>query len=167
MALSGHPPHRSVLAGLPHTALTLDETTKPRVGIGMKDFRCRKPSPASAVRISRYPASPLAASTQRAEPESLDRRAELVQPSRVAGDGMVIAPAADHARSQDLTSARSGCINAGVAFQFSQLVAHFLAREMRRMVKSPLRVLPQMWVKPRKSNVSGGPAPRLVLRSAA
>ena len=66
--------------------------------------------------------------------------------------------------NQEPTSARSLCISL-VSKSFSS--RSLLAEEMRRMVKSPFRVFSLMCVKPRKSNVSGGPSPRFERRSAA
>ena len=43
----------------------------------------------------------------------------------------------------------------------------FLAIVLRRTQNLPLCVVPQIWVKPRKSNVSGFPLPRLALSSTA
>ena len=44
MTIADHPPHRSVLAELPHTAPPLDTSVEALIGIGMKSTRARNPS---------------------------------------------------------------------------------------------------------------------------
>jgi len=44
MIIADHPPHRSVLAELPHTAPPLDTSVEALIGIGMKSTRARNPS---------------------------------------------------------------------------------------------------------------------------
>ena len=44
MTIADHPPHRSVLAELPHTAPPLDTSVEALIGIGMKSTRTRNPS---------------------------------------------------------------------------------------------------------------------------
>ena len=44
MTIADHPPHRSVLAELPHTAPPLDSSVEALIGIGMKSTRARDPS---------------------------------------------------------------------------------------------------------------------------
>ena len=44
MTITDHPPHRSVLAELPHTAPPLDTSVEALIGIGMKSTRARNPS---------------------------------------------------------------------------------------------------------------------------
>jgi hypothetical protein len=43
MPVARHPPHRSVRAALPHTALPLDSSVKTSVRIGVKSAWTRKP----------------------------------------------------------------------------------------------------------------------------
>jgi hypothetical protein len=43
MLVAQHPPHRSVRAALPHTALPLDSSVKANVRIGMKSTWTRNP----------------------------------------------------------------------------------------------------------------------------
>jgi len=44
MTIADHPPHRSVLAELPHTAPPVDTSVEALIGIGMKSTRARNPS---------------------------------------------------------------------------------------------------------------------------
>lgn len=44
MTIADHPPHRSVLAELPHTAPPLDTSVEALIGIGMKSTGTRDPS---------------------------------------------------------------------------------------------------------------------------
>src|SRR5579863_3582183 len=44
MTIADHPPHRSVLAELPHTAPPLDTSVEALIGIRMKSTRARNPS---------------------------------------------------------------------------------------------------------------------------
>jgi hypothetical protein len=54
-----------------------------------------------------------------------------------------------------------------VRFTSWSFLRNLLATVFRRTVNLPFRVLPHMCVKPRKSNVSGFPSPRLLRRSTA
>ena len=44
MTIADHPPHRSVLAELPHTAPPLDSSVEANIGISMKSSWARNPS---------------------------------------------------------------------------------------------------------------------------
>ena len=43
MTIADHPPHRSVLAELPHTAPPLDTSVETHIRVGMQGARCRNP----------------------------------------------------------------------------------------------------------------------------
>ena len=73
-------------------------TCKPRVGIRVEDRRRREPTAAELRELVPGQATTaLAAATQRAEPQVLDRVTELSQACVVAGDSVVLTPAAKHA----------------------------------------------------------------------
>ncbi len=145
------------------------KTSEPHVGIGMRDFRLGKPAFAQPGELGPgQPPAALRASPPHAMPEILERRSELLQANRIPRDRVVIAHPRNTLDSQEPTSARSLCIfRFSLSFSSFSVPRNVFLAEMRWIMKSPFRVVPLRCVKPGKSNVSGGPAPRSDRRSAA
>src|SRR5712691_9392084 len=75
------------------------KTIEPHVGIRMQDSWSGTPTLGQPPELlPDHPAAALGASPQDAEPEFLNRGAELLQASRVAGDRVGVAPSAIHAQ---------------------------------------------------------------------
>jgi hypothetical protein len=63
MTIADHPPHRSVLAELPHTAPPLDSSVEANIGIRMKSSWARYPSIEDRPQLLPIGLPPLAATT--------------------------------------------------------------------------------------------------------
>jgi len=63
IAIADHPPHRSVLAELPHTAPPLDTSVEALIGIGMKSTWARNPSIEDGPQLFPVGLSPLTPTT--------------------------------------------------------------------------------------------------------
>ena len=107
----------------------------------------------------------LAAPSQDAKPEAVDLVRNWSRQD-VAGDRMVVEPPSDHGSQPRPTSTTGSCMRRLNCTLISCSFARIrLAIDFRLIVNAPFRVVPQQCVKPRKSNVSGLPAPPpLVLR---
>ena len=96
-ALSGCPPHRSVRAELPHTALTLGvwrRSARSDTDAGSGDWESSDRRAAEP--LPRHP-MPLASSPQRTKPQAHCLTPEDLQPAMVAGDCMVVEVPLHHA----------------------------------------------------------------------
>src|SRR5690242_5799060 len=98
MALSGHPRTDPYVQNYRIRFLPWMLTRKGHNGIRVQDLGCRQPAFGKLRELcpSQVTAA-LAASPQRAEPHDLERVTELPQARVVAGDSVVLAPAAKHA----------------------------------------------------------------------
>lgn len=108
----------------------------------------------------------LAASAQRLDPQYAGMVAQGGQGLEIGRDGEVRVEPAHHL-PQPLALFRNALVPAPPEFllDFLELGLRPLAPGLAPQLKPPRRERPQMWVKPRKSKVSGLPAPRLA-RSA-
>ncbi len=110
-AVAGGPPHRSVREELPHTAPALSRARNRWSGYG---WRMRGTGDASLRRSIRSQVQRclprLAASSNRAEPETSHLVDELVQPAAVARNGMIVQPSPHDARQPAARFAQGSCI---------------------------------------------------------
>lgn len=106
------------------------KTIKPHFGIRMQDSRCGKPAFDQRRELRPgHPTATLTASPQHVKPEFLERRPELLQTLRVAGDRVVVAPPPKHTQypGADLRQVQVHFPFQRV-LQFTQLVAQLLDR---------------------------------------
>ena len=97
MAIADHPPHRSVLAELPHTAPPLDSSVETNVGIGMKSTWTRNPSIKDRPQLFPVRLPPLTPTAQNTPPGATEPFSKSPEYGQVARNSMVSAVALHHA----------------------------------------------------------------------
>ena len=164
----GPPPHRSQRALLTHWALPLGPSVEAGVWPWSCDAEEREPSGSEAPHSLPGHCGALAAAPQRHEPEPHSLGAEGVQRLLIAGHAVVVACPRKTLASQRPCSGMGRCRR---LFSLPSMACS-LARirfesVIRRGLKCPDLVLPQICVKPTKRNVSGLPSPRALRFRAA
>src|SRR3954453_4612722 len=96
MTIADHPPHRSVLAELPHTAPPLDTSVEALIGIRMKSTRARNPSIKDRPQLFPIGLPPLAATSENVPPVAAEPLSKTPQHSQVSRHGMITVIAVHH-----------------------------------------------------------------------
>jgi hypothetical protein len=138
--------------------------------IGARDDRCAAGQPPLSEAIDLVPCGLVlvAALTKNAAPEIDDMVAEGGQSRPVVGHAMV-REISKHDTGQPLALFGSGCMHPPSKLRLDglRLGPHPVAARTPPDLETPLRVRPQMWVKPRKSKVCGLPSPPALRLAAA
>jgi len=133
-----------------------------QIGIGMKDGRLGKPM----VRKSdeAWPSDPvlLTATPKRAHPTANHLQPKTAQTGQIPRNSIIVEVALDYRSQPFPKSATDRCLrlrsSSFSAFSLAESRLWMVLRKTRNLPR--FQVCPEMWVKPRKLNVSGLPSPR-------
>ena len=120
MSVTQHPLHRSVRAGLPHTAPASGRDDQTLVRVGVADGGCGQPMRNQAMHSTPWQVMGLAAAAQGAMPQPPNLDAEYAQPRPVVGHAEVTAMAGHH-RAQVLALLFDGSVHAPPELQLDRL----------------------------------------------